>query len=141
MGTSAPGRLPGIEPVAHPGWLRIHCAWMHEQSNEVFPGVFVSNVNTDAWERDPEVGGEMHILCSGVGVEAGLSRFPDVSEPVSWTLPERETVVVLDGEAKLEIGDGPTLELKAGDIISLPKGALTTWHVTSAFREFWVINR
>jgi uncharacterized cupin superfamily protein len=114
---------------------------VEEKSIEIYPGVFLSSVFTDAWEPDPEVGGEMHILCSGVGVEAGLSRFTEASGPVSWTLPERETLVVLEGEAKLEIADGPTLELKGGDIISLPKGARTTWHMTSAFREFWVINR
>jgi uncharacterized cupin superfamily protein len=114
---------------------------VEEKSTEIYPGVFVSSVLTDAWEPDPEVGGEMHILCSGVGVEAGLSRFTEVSGPVSWTVPERETLVVLEGEAKLEIADGPTLELKRGDMISLPKGARTTWHMTPAFREFWVINR
>jgi uncharacterized cupin superfamily protein len=114
---------------------------MAKRSTEIHPGVFLSNVRTDAWEPDPEVGGEMHILCSGVGVEAGLSRFTDASKPVSWTLPERETLVVLDGEAKLQIRGGPTLDLSAGDMISLPKGARTTWHMTPEFREFWVINR
>jgi quercetin dioxygenase-like cupin family protein len=68
----------------------------------------------------------MHILCGGVGVEAGLSRFDDVIGPVAWTLPERETFMVLEGEAKVELVDGPTLELRPGDIASLPAGAQTT---------------
>jgi uncharacterized cupin superfamily protein len=114
---------------------------MEGGATEIAPGVYFSSVATAAWEADPEVGGEMHILCSGIGVEAGLSRFLDVPGPVRWTLPERETLIVLDVEAKLEVGDGPTLELKAGDMISLPKGADTTWHMTPAFREFWVISR
>jgi uncharacterized cupin superfamily protein len=112
-----------------------------ERSTEISPGVFLSSVDTHAWEPDPEVGGEMHILCNEGGVEAGLSRFTDVDEPVTWTLPERETLVVLAGEAKLELAGGPTLDLQTGDILSLPKGAVTTWHMTPAFREFWVIHR
>src|SRR5216683_7884011 len=103
---------------------------MAEKSMEVHPGVFVSSVATDAWEPDPEVGGEMHILCSEVGLEAGLSRFTEAPGPVRWTLPARETVLVLEGEARLELADGPTLELKSGDIVSLPEGAHTTWHLT-----------
>jgi len=31
------------------------------------------------------------------------------------------------------------LELAAGDIGSLPAGARTTWHLTTPFKEFWVI--
>jgi uncharacterized cupin superfamily protein len=112
-----------------------------ERATEVHPGVFLSSVATDAWEPDPEVGGEMHILCSGVGLEAGLSRFTQASGPVRWTLPARETVLVLEGEARLEIDDGPTLELKAGDVVSLPEGASTAWHLTLPFKEFWVIDR
>jgi uncharacterized cupin superfamily protein len=98
-------------------------------------------VSTDAWEPDPEVGGEMHVLCTGVGVEAGLSRFAQGSEPVvRWTLPDRETILVLEGAAKIDIAGGPTLDLKAGDIASLPRGAQTTWYLTLPFKEFWVIG-
>lgn len=108
---------------------------------EIHPGVFVSNISTDAWEPDLEVGGQMHILCTGVGVEAGLSRFVEGSEPtVRWTLPDRETLLVLEGAATIELAGGPTLELKVGDIASLPKGAETIWHLTLPFREFWVIG-
>jgi len=107
---------------------------------EISPGVFVSNVNTDEWEPDPEVGGAMHILCSDVSVEAGLSRFDEVAGPVAWTLPRRETIIVLEGRAKIELADGPTLNLGPGDLASLPAGAQTTWHLTTPFREFWVIG-
>jgi uncharacterized cupin superfamily protein len=106
---------------------------------EPYPGVFVSSVSTEAWEPDPEVGGEMHVLCSGHGAESGLSRFSDPTEPVTWTLPGRETILVLEGVARIEIDDGPVLELTAGDMASLPAGAQTTWYLTSPYREFWVI--
>jgi uncharacterized cupin superfamily protein len=106
---------------------------------EVSAGVFVSSQHTDAWEPDPEVGGEMHVLCSAEGVEAGLSRFTEVSGPVVWTIAERETIIVLEGRARVEIDGGPTLELKEGDVASLPRGARTTWHLTLPFKDFWVL--
>jgi uncharacterized cupin superfamily protein len=107
---------------------------------EPFPGVFVSSVSAEAWEPDPEVGGEMHVLCSGHGAESGLSRFAEATPPVRWTLPGRETLLVLEGAARIEIDDGPVLELTAGDIASLPAGARTTWYLTTPFREFWVLT-
>jgi uncharacterized cupin superfamily protein len=82
----------------------------------------------------------MHVLCDGYGVQSGLSRFTEVTEPVKWTLPGRETLLVLQGAARIEIDGGPVLELTAGDIASLPAGARTTWYLTTPFKEFWVIT-
>jgi uncharacterized cupin superfamily protein len=107
---------------------------------EPYPGVFVSNVSAESWEPDPEVGGEMHVLCSGNGAESGLSRFTEPTDPVRWTLPARETIFILEGAARIEIDEGPVLELTVGDIASLPAGARTTWHLTTPFKEFWVIT-
>jgi len=74
---------------------------------EVAPGVFFSGAEPEEWEPDPEVGGEVHILCSGTGLEAGLSRFRDPTDPVVWTIPGQETLLVLEGEATIEIAGGP----------------------------------
>jgi uncharacterized cupin superfamily protein len=106
---------------------------------EPYPGVFVSASSAEAWEPDPEVGGEMHVLCDSEGIQSGLSRFTEVTGPVQWTLPGRETFLVLEGAARIEIDDGQVLELTAGDIASLPAGARTTWYLTTPFKEFWVI--
>jgi uncharacterized cupin superfamily protein len=106
---------------------------------EPYPGVFVSRVSAETWEPDPEVGGEMHVLCSADGTESGLSRFTEPTEPIRWTLPARETILILEGAARIEIDQGSVLELTAGDIASLPAGARTTWHLTTPFKEFWVI--
>ena len=38
----------------------------------------------------------MHALCGGPGAESGLSRFTEATEPVRWTLPGRETLLVLE---------------------------------------------
>ena len=104
---------------------------------EVHPGVFVSNIATDDWEHDPEVGGEQHVVVAGEDAFAGMSRYRQVPDFVAWTVPVRETVLILEGSARIEIAGGPTLELVVGDIASIPKGATTTWHVTVPFKEIW----
>jgi hypothetical protein len=70
-----------------------------------------------------------------------MSRFVDVADLESWTLPERETILVLEGAARIEISGGPTLELKVGDMASLPKGAKTVWHLTLPYKEVWFFGR
>ncbi len=107
---------------------------------EVKPGVFVSKVSTRDWEADPEVGGEVHVLCDAGGVQAGLSRFQQTpAQPISFKSDKRETIIILEGAVRIEIAGGATLELKQGDIASLPSGAETRWHVTAPFKEMWVI--
>ena len=108
---------------------------------EVEPGVFVSTASSGEWEPDTDPPGEVHMLCSGVGLEAGLWRsVPGITpQPVRWTLPNRELILVLEGTARIEINNGPTLELKAGDVASMPKGAITTWHLSPGFKEMWVL--
>jgi uncharacterized cupin superfamily protein len=109
---------------------------------EVSPGVFTSNVSAEEWEPDTDPPGEVHMLCGGSGLEAGFWRPVQgvTAEPVRWTLPAREVILVLEGAATIEIDDGPTLELKVGDIASMPEGAVTTWHLTPGFKELWVIG-
>ena len=74
-------------------------------------------------------------------LRAGLSRFSqdaDTTLPV-WTLPATEVLLVLEGEARIDIEGGPQLNLKEGDMACLPKGAVTTWHLTLPFKELWVL--
>jgi uncharacterized cupin superfamily protein len=110
---------------------------------ETQPQVFVSNVNPDAWEPDPEVaGGEMHVLCNEGGMESGLSRFNEFPDSgIPWIVPEQETIVVLDGDVKIEVAGGPLLDLHSGDMASLPRDARTIWHPTPGFKMFWVMPR
>jgi uncharacterized cupin superfamily protein len=112
-----------------------------EIAMEVGPGVFVSRVDTDDWTPDPEVGGDQHVLAAVEGAFVGMSRFVGVADPEPWLVTERETIVVLDGAARIEIAGGPTLELVVGDMASIPKGALTTWHLTKPYREIWFFAR
>ena len=107
---------------------------------ELAPGVFVSSISADDWEPDPDVPGtEMHELVHDGAVWAGLTRITSVDGPITWTPEQRETVHVLEGSVRIEIANGPTFELHPGDIASLPAGAATTWHVTTPFKEFWVL--
>ena len=107
---------------------------------ELQAGVFVSKLSTEEWEEDPEVGGEAHILCSVDGTEAGLSRIAETpKEPIAFKPDRRETILILEGSVRIEIADGPTLDLKQGDMASIPKGADTLWHVTAPFKEMWVM--
>ncbi len=104
-------------------------------------GVFVSRVATEHFSPDPDVPGtEQHVLYQDADLSAGMSRVTSAGDPIIWTLPKREVLLVLEGTARIEIQDGPTLHLGIGDMATLPSGATTTWHVTAPFREFWVLG-
>jgi hypothetical protein len=53
-------------------------------------------------------------------------------------LAARETVVVVQVSVRIEIEDGATLDLSAGDLASLPRGAITTWHPAHDFVKVWL---
>ena len=90
---------------------------------EVHPGVFVSSTSTDEWQPDPEIGAgaEEHVLFDAGTLRAGLSRFTTRGpDPAEWVLPQTEVLLVLEGEVRIEIEGGPTLELKPGGLATLP---------------------
>lgn len=87
-------------------------------------GVFVSSLATSDWQPDPEVGGEMHVLVERGDAFAGMSPFVDAEDVGPWTLPVRETILILEGAARIEIASGPTLGSQVGDMASQPKGAV-----------------
>jgi uncharacterized cupin superfamily protein len=104
-------------------------------------GVFMSKVTTDDFAADPDVPGtEQHVLYADDGSSAGMSRVTTEGNPITWTLPQREFLLVLEGAAQIDITDGPTLELRAGDMATIPAGAETTWRLTVPFKEFWVLD-
>jgi uncharacterized cupin superfamily protein len=108
---------------------------------EPHPGFFVTSADTEDWEADPEVPGtEMHELVHADGVQAGLSRFTTAGEPLTWTPETREVAFILEGSARIELGDGSSVELGPGDLFSLPPGLETTWHITPPFKEVWVLT-
>lgn len=103
-------------------------------------GVFASKISTDEWKADPDVpGSRMHELVHADGVWAGMTRFDDVDGPVPWTPERREVALILDGSVRIEIAGAETLDLREGDMFSLPPGLATTWHITTPFKELWVL--
>jgi uncharacterized cupin superfamily protein len=104
---------------------------------EIHPGIFVSTTGATDWQTDPDVGGEMHVLVERPGAYAGMSRFTDTETVGPWTVPARETFVVLEGAARLDIEGAPSVELGVGDMISIPEGAVATWHLTLPYKELW----
>ena len=66
---------------------------------------------------------------------SGMTRYATDPGPIEWTIPVRESILVLEGTARIEIEGGPTLELGVGDLASLPEGAVTLWHVTVPYRS------
>ena len=107
---------------------------------EPMPGVFMTNASTGDWQPDEEIGGLMHMLGTAPGFEAGFTRFDTSPEPLQYTPPQRETFMVLEGSARIEIAGGTTLDLGPGGVGSIPAGTECTWHITAPFREFWVLS-
>jgi uncharacterized cupin superfamily protein len=58
---------------------------------------------------------------------------------VPWTPKQREVALILEGSVRIEFSDGDALHLEVGDLFSLPPGVETTWHVTTPFKEMWVL--
>ena len=99
----------------------------------------MSHVDSDEFERDEEIGGFAHMLFEDGNAMAGMWKpGPDVGQwPKSETLPARETIVVRAGSVRIQIQDGPTLDLSVGDMASMPNGAVTTWDPSADFKEIW----
>jgi quercetin dioxygenase-like cupin family protein len=108
---------------------------------EIHPGVYVSNIATRDWKFDAEVNGEAHVLVEEATAYAGMERYLEPIAPLTWTLPEREVVLILEGAARIEIEGGPTLELEVGDMASIPRGAVTRWDLSTPFKEIWFFGR
>jgi uncharacterized cupin superfamily protein len=109
---------------------------------ELAPDIYFSAWADGDWQPDTDPPGEVRVLIEGDQTEAGFWRpAPGVTpEKVAWSPPAREVIVVLSGEASIEIEDGPTLELSAGSAASLPAGARATWRCSPDFVEFWVLE-
>jgi uncharacterized cupin superfamily protein len=109
---------------------------------EVHPGIFTSDVDAHDWEPLEAVpGSEFHALVEMDDHDAGLWRIPgEGTMTFRWSTPARDTFLVLEGTARIELDDGPTLDVKAGSIVSLPPGVASTWHVTRPYKDLYVMG-
>ena len=107
---------------------------------ELQPGMFVARGDTTEWEPDPDVpGSSMHELVHEGPIWAGMSRITGSPEPMTWTPEQREMAVVLEGSVRIAFEDGSDVTLEVGDSFTIPAGMTTTWHVTTPFKEMWVL--
>jgi uncharacterized cupin superfamily protein len=51
-----------------------------------------------------------------------------------------ETILVLEGQVRIELDNGTAAELGPGGIAVLPRGTVATWHVKTRFKEFFVLS-
>ncbi|MAT60117.1 MAG: cupin [Micrococcales bacterium] len=69
------------------------------------------------------------------GLDVGLWEH---SVGVSRDVEDDEIFVILNGLARIEVANGPTLNVGPGDVVQLAAGDHTTWYVTEPLRKFWV---
>ena len=101
----------------------------------------MSRWDAEDWEYDEETGGLVHLLRADDAVQAGLWKPGETAgRMIELELVAHETVLVLAGTGTLQVDGGQVIELAAGDMISMPKGARTTWVVDADFKEFWVYS-
>lgn len=105
---------------------------------EIRPGVFVSSTSTDDWTPDTASGADTHVVAAVPGAFLGISRYLDRRAPISWTTGVRESVLVLEGSVRIDLGDGE-LTLRPGDIASFPAGLAMTWRFDGPFKEVWFV--
>ncbi len=73
-------------------------------------------------------------------------RDRDASEWGEWTLDQGrftrhygsdETCYIMEGEASIASGDGSRLEIRGGDVVSVPSGSCCTWIVRKRIRALY----
>lgn len=86
--------------------------------------------------------GEVHWLTtqnsSGAPTYSGLWR----CEPMTfeYEFPGDEIFHIIEGTLKIDLEDGSSVTVNAGDIISFDKGVKSTWTIQSSFMKFFVIS-
>ncbi|MET3905288.1 cupin domain-containing protein [Paenarthrobacter sp. 4246] len=64
----------------------------------------------------------------------------EAPEPFDLPIDQDETICIVSGHLRIEVKGGDTLELKAGSMASLSKGAMTRWSVLEPTIEFFVYS-
>ena len=104
-----------------------------------------SSASTDSYEAfmiGDKQAGEVHWLTttnsSGETTYSGLWR----CEPMTfeYEFPGDEIFHILQGQLLVEILNGDSIELNAGDIVSFNKGIKSTWTIKNSFKKFFVIS-
>ena len=102
-----------------------------------------SRIGTTEWKPDTDVGGEAHMLFDlDETTKAGLWRASPGERRglVEVGIPARETLLVLEGEVRVTIDRGEADDLVAGDMLSIPAGALVGWDASPDCLVFWTYS-
>ena len=104
-----------------------------------------SSLSTDNYEPfmvGDKQAGEVHWLTTensaGAPTYSGLWR----CEPMTfdYEFPGDEIFHIIEGSLSIQLTDGDTINVTAGDIISFDKGVKSTWTINSSFKKFFVIS-
>ncbi|MFK8027137.1 MAG: cupin domain-containing protein [Gammaproteobacteria bacterium] len=104
-----------------------------------------SSLSTDNYEPfmvGDKQAGEVHWLSTensaGAPTYSGLWR----CEPMTfdYEFPGDEIFHIIEGSLSIQLADGDTINVTAGDIISFDKGVKSTWTINSSFKKFFVIS-
>ncbi|GAA3889351.1 hypothetical protein GCM10022381_34080 [Leifsonia kafniensis] len=87
------------------------------------------------WVRKPGEGGRDDLGCGFWTVGPA-----DAPGPVEVVIHADETVHILEGRVRIEVADGPTHELTAGDVASFNAGTRTVWNIIEPTVEFFVYS-
>ena len=64
-------------------------------------------------------------------------------EPMTfdYTFPGDETFLIISGEVRIDVKDeGETIDLRAGDVASFPKGVRSVWTILQPLEKFTVVS-
>lgn len=104
-----------------------------------------SALSTDHYEPfmvGDKQAGEVHWLTTensnGAPTYSGLWRCQPMT--FDYEFPGDEIFHIIEGSLFIELEDGKSISVQAGDIISFNKGVKSTWTIQSPFKKFFVIS-
>jgi uncharacterized cupin superfamily protein len=123
---------------------------LHEESPMTDASKHIAKTRDDAtggWEPYPlpkeiVVSGEPNARVHWARVQADPAYYAGVwtVQPCTfdYVFEMNEVAHVLEGHVVVTQKDGPTLELRPGDVATFPKGAVTRWEVRAPFKKVFV---
>jgi hypothetical protein len=85
----------------------------------------------------------IHVIRDGAAgegqLEVGVS-LTEVPSKVRYTFEGDHTVYIVFGAIDVELDDGESVSLRAGDIGSFPKDVTCTWHILEPTKEIYVMS-
>ncbi len=72
--------------------------------------------------------------------ELGVENWPIWTKEVSrfdWYYSETEQCYILEGRVIVELPDGEKIEIKAGDLVTFPKGLSCIWDIKEPIKKHY----